>query len=435
MNFNLNKRVAFIAATDRKPPLSKGWLFVILVALFTPHWIEFYHTAENTIAPDLLLRTIGSRLQEAGKQIYQHQWQPGDPVAWLNPYPDTREGLNGVVSTPFLLWLLQPFSRLDYCTIKVFWGTFQQGLFFASAWFCCTTFFSRLRQCLFIGMMAFFFIYSRNWLLNIYNGQIYIFYAFTFSVSGYIITRYKTRISSVVLFVVLSSIRPFFITSIIPIFKFKPRYFFYLIASALIVIALIATTTSTGEWVQYNNAMKVYSKEQTGELVMDTTSSRLYSTIVDPCTINANALFTAFGAGCLYSLQHYLKRFGISVSNVNAYKAVLTILLLFIWWFAYKKKWLHEVSKQLLLSFIFYQLCELITPASRNPYNMIQWLPAVAWLFIWGNKKVLILLLIGLCLNHDVPFRFPYAREIGEMTMFSAVVLFLLRQKNRLIRN
>ncbi len=76
----------------------------------------------------------------------------------------------------------------------------------------------------------------------------------------------------------------------------------------------------------------------------------------------------------------------------------------------------------------------MITPAYRNPYNMIQWLPAVSWLFVWAERKVLLLLILGLCLNHDLPFRFIYQREIGEMLMFLSVGFFLFSKRQDVIK-
>ncbi len=404
---------------------------VILILLFIPHWIHFYQNINNSIGPDLLLRTIGSRLQQAGKPMYGYKWKPGDPSAWLNPYEDTRIGVNGVVSTPFLLWLFQPLSRLSYCNIRIIWSCTQEVFLFATMWFCCLTFSKRFHQIVFIITAFLFFVYDRNWLAHLYNGQVYVIYAFIFALSGYMVKSVTDKRIVIFLFPLVSLIRPFFITAVIPFLKVNKQYLLYFTSSAAIAVILTLAATSQFEWKQYNNAMKLYAKEQTDELAMGTNSPRLYWQYADACTKDRQAAFTVFGAGCLFSLQHYLFLIGISVSNILVFQVVLLVSFLTILFISFKKGWLNNIPKQLLLSFLFYQLCELITPASRNPYNMIQWLPAIAWLMAFGNRHLLWLILAGLCLNHDIPFWFKYEREIGEILLFVAVILFLFeRNKN-----
>jgi hypothetical protein len=411
-----------------QPPLNKGFVLLILAVLFIPHWLSSYHQIQTSIGPDLLLRTVGSRLLEAGKPAYQYKWQLGDPISWLNPYPDTRRSLNGVVSSPFLLWLLKPLANLDYCTIRMIWGLIQELLLFFTTWFCCITIQRKLLQIVFISVAIIFFVYDRNWLLNIYNGQVYITYAFIFSIIGYSYSRNKGGYGIISLLTIVSTIRPFFITGIIPFFKFKKRYFVFLISTAVITLIMVFSVTSINEWQQYNSAMKMYAKEETGNLAIDTISPSLSRQYADACTINAEKSFAVFGGGCLYSLQHYLQLFHISINDVRVYELILLCILLCAWYTAYKKDWLQDSGKQLLLSFLFYELCELITPASRNPYNMIQWLPAVAWLIGRGNKQVLGFLIVGLCLNHDIPFRFKYQRELGELLMLFGLALCLFQR-------
>lgn len=382
------------------------------------------------MAPDLLLRTIGSRLQDAGQSIYQYKWKEGDPIAWLNPYPDLRVGLNGVTTTPLALKILHPLAKLDYCTIRIIWRVIQEFFLFSTMWFSCIICTRRLVQLVFLSIGLVFFVYDRNWLLHIYNGQMYVVYAFVFAVSGYLISKNKNGKSVMLLFPAISLIRPFFLTAIIPFFAFKRKYLAWLITGIAVAILFLTLFTTTNEWKQYSSAMNLYAKEQTQELTMNATSPALHFPHADPCTISPTATFTVFGAGCLFSLQHYLYLFGISISNVQVFQLILVLLTGILWWIAYKRNWLQSIPKQLILSFLFYQLCELTTPASRNPYNMIQWLPAIAWLIAWGDRRLLLFIIIGLCLNHDIPFRFKYEREIGEMFLFAATGLFLLERND-----
>lgn len=436
MRFRFNTTFATSPGEAKKPPFRKGWLFVILICLCIPHWFNFKEHVLTSMAPDLLLRTIGSRLQEAGNPVYSYHWKAGDPVTWMNPYPDLRIGVNGVVSTPFLLWLLQPFARLDYCTIKLWWGIIQELFLFATILISCLLFKTRVRQLAYIAVTTIFFIYNNNWLLNLYNGQLYVIHAFVFALAAYIMQQNKNgRYAAILLFIFTSTIRPFFVTALVPVFKFSKKYFLLVSLGVALTGFLILVTTEMADWKQYNGAMKIYALEQTREISVRTGSNDSLLHLADACTINPEAHFTIFGAGCLYSLQHYLFRFGIAISNIQFYQTLLLVALISLWWFSHKRRWLEDLPKQLVLAFIFYQLCELLTPAHRNPYNMIQWLPAVAWLFVWGDKKALLFLVAGICLNNNLPFRFAYQREIGEMIMFYSLALFLFKKPNRLVLN
>ncbi len=175
------------ADIQNRKALNSGWLLLLITIIFLPQWQHFDSLINNTIAPDLLLRTIGSRLQTAEMPMYQYQWQQGDPVEWLNLYPDLRVGLNGVISTPFTLWLLKPISTLNYCDLKIIWSYLQEFFLFASVWLSCKIFQKLINQIVFLILASIFFIYDTKWLLHLYNGQIYIVYTFFFSLTGYLI--------------------------------------------------------------------------------------------------------------------------------------------------------------------------------------------------------------------------------------------------------
>ncbi len=258
----------------------------------------------------------------------------------------------------------------------------------------------------------------------------YIIYSFVFAISAYTLCRTKNAKGLLMIFPVLSIIRPFFFPIVAIFFKPRKQYVLTLLGGLAIAVVLVISTVPAEEWRQYNTAMKFYAREQTGELTMDTLSPGLNSPLADACIKLSDGQFAVFGGGCLYSLQHYLYLIGVSINSVEFYQFVLAVVLLLTWWIAHKRGWLNQMSRQLLLGFLFYQFCELMTPASRNPYNMIQWLPAVAWLTMWGNKSVIVLIAIGLCLNHDLPFRFTYEREIGELSLFAAIGVFLFQQKD-----
>ncbi len=413
------------ADIQNRKALNSGWLLLLITIIFLPQWQHFDSLINNTIAPDLLLRTIGSRLQTAEMPMYQYQWQQGDPVEWLNLYPDLRVGLNGVISTPFTLWLLKPISTLNYCDLKIIWSYLQEFFLFASVWLSCKIFQKLINQIVFLILASIFFIYDTKWLLHLYNGQIYIVYTFFFSLTGYLIFNRNMHKALIFLLPVLSAVRPFFLIASFPFLKLKKGLVICFLSGIIITGILIIGSTNTTEWKQYNHAMAQYAKEATGELIVDSSKKTLNKVNADACIINKTEGFKSFDVGCLYSVQHYLILLGIRISNTNFYKALLLFFLLSGMLLAYKKNWLNNSQKQVVLAFIFYQACELIVPATRNPYNMIQWLPAVAWLVLSDNKKILLLVIVGLYLN-SVTQLYKYEREIGEILLLIAMGIFLI---------
>jgi hypothetical protein len=254
-------------------------------------------------------------------------------------------------------------------------------------------------------------------------------YAFVFALVAFFTLKVRVQRWCLFVLALLSVIRPFFIVSTLAYWKFTRKHALVLFAGLAIAGIFVFTTTDIQEWKQYSSAMKLYALEQAGESKVDSISySDADLSKADACTINPHPQFSIFGAGCLYSIQHYMKLMGIKTSNV-LFQAILIVLILILWWMAYKKKWLQSMPHQLMLCFWLYQLCELTTPASRNPYNMIQWLPVMAWLVAFGNRKMIALTVVGLLLNHNFPFYFDYSREIGEMLMFTATAMYMFQLK------
>ena len=83
----------------------------------------------------------------------------------------------------------------------------------------------------------------------------------------------------------------------------------------------------------------------------------------------------------------------------------------------------------LIASFLIYIFTELFTPANRNPYNMIQYLGVMGLVINRASTTSLILLISGLALNHDFPFRFAYQREIGEIFILLSIYLILFKAR------
>ena len=181
-------------------------------------------------------------------------------------------------------------------------------------------------------------------------------------------------------------------------------------------------------WQQYFKAVDIYATESTkGEQWhVERVNPQYFTTTIttEACTQIYGKTSFSIAAGCLYSIQHYLVKMGIKISNSKLFVLGLLSAIIFCFLLAFKRKVFNNSMQAIAFSFLLYILCELFTPASRNPYGMMQWLPFVCLAFIGNNKIIWWLMLAGLLLNHAVP-PLPYGRELGELLMLISLLFFV----------
>jgi hypothetical protein len=406
----------FIQLQNAKPPIKNWWLLLLLTLLFVPHLYISYQWMLGSQTPDLHIRILGTRLLEAYKNPYTYYWQPGDSIFLYNPNLAIYSSANGVTSTPFVLWLQKPFASLSFCHIKIIWWSIEEFFLLATIWLNMLLVTKRGKQFFMLVFIAIFFLYSRNWWLHIYNGQMYILYAFVFSVVNYFFS-YKHKNIAVWLYPIISLVRPFFGIALLPLLTLKRKMVMLFLVSLSAAFFLFTLSSNLTIVRQYSNAMKIYATEETGAFDSIARNKLLINTNypTENCVAKDPNQNSGLNAGCLYSLQHYLVRLGIKINDANIYALVLAILIVLTLVANKKRSFAKSNEQQLLLSFLLYLLCEFITPASRNPYSLVQYLGCLALVVNALNTRWLVLLLIGFALNHDFPFRFTYQREIGEL--------------------
>lgn len=411
---------------QEKPPLKSWWLLLLLCLLFIPHLYHSYYFMLGNQPHDLHLRILGSRLMEAGKNPYTYYWQKGDSIFWYDPNQSIYSSVNGVTSTPFFLWLQLQFAQLNYCSIKTIWWVVEEFFMLATIVLAAFIPTNKLRQLLLLLFAAIFFLYSRNWWLHILNGQLYVVYAFVFMLSIFLLVKLKRNISFI-FYPVFCLVRPFFVLSILPFFSLQKKQLVQVIIGGCIAVVLLLASNTKNNWFNYANAMKVYATESTGgyDSVLRNKEARLGNFASEDCLIKEKK-GDFLHAGCLYSVQSYLSKMGIQCNNTNAFSLALLLIVALILWLEYQQKIAISIEQKIVLSILLYMLAELLAPASRNAYNMIQWLPIVTVLIAYGSRFMIGLLLLGLCLNHSTPFDLKYVKELGECLMFIAAGLFVI---------
>lgn len=373
---------------------------------------------------DLESRIVGSRLLEQGRSPYFYHWIQSNSIKFLDPNISLPYNLNGVTTTPLFLWLQQPLSNLNYCHIKFLWWVIEDVLLFATILLTCMLPVTFGRQLLTIVLSSIFFCYSRNWWQHIYSGQYYILFAFVFALTAWIEKNKKS--AALFIFPIITLIRPFFSLAVLPwILKRTSIRIKYLVSGFVVAMLLLFLSGTIDLLPEYNKAMKLYNEEVIGWQQTETPKDpHIRLTKMEDCVTKVETMRT-FGGGCLFPIQHYLKLFNFRSANPFLFSGLLCLFLFcFIWMTGYQR--ITATTENLLLtSFLIYIFCELFTPANRNPYNMIEYLGVLGLVINSAKRSSLWLLITGLALNHDLPFRFSYQREIGEIFILLSVYLVL----------
>lgn len=421
----MNNILDQIKLLDKKPPIKKWWLLLLVVIVFIPHLYHSYYLMVDNQSHDLHMRIIGSRLMEAGKNPYSYYWQLGDSISWYDPNQSVLSDANGVTSTPFLLWLQRPLLKLDYCHIRLVWWMVQELLLFLTMWMALMIPTNRKKQLMTFLVTSIFFLYSPVAWLNIVTGQLYTVYAFVFMLSSYVLLKHKKNMA-VWCYPIASLVRPFFIVSLIPLIDFSKRKLLAFVTGGLIALLLfLAQGKST--WLQYNAAMKVYATENTNGFTELRNKEGYFGNYPAEGCVKRERKTDESRTGCLYSIQSYLYKMGITCNDTRAYGIALLVMVIGIMLVKNRFQLARTEEQKMALPIMLYFLCELFAPAVRNPYNLIQWLAVAVLLLNHANGKIVMLFIIGLCLNHNLPISFKYGKELGELLMMAAAWLFVLK--------
>jgi hypothetical protein len=417
---------------NKKPPIKHWWLLLLAITVFIPHLYYSYYLMLDNQTHDLHMRIIGSRLMEAGKNPYSYYWQPGDSIFLYDSNQSVLSDANGVTSTPFVLWLQKPLLQLGYCNIRLVWWMVQELLLFLTMWLALCIPSNRKKQLLTLIVTCIFFLYSPIAWLNIVTGQLYTFYAFVFMLSSYLLLNQKRNMAGF-LYPIISLVRPFFIVSLIPLLDFSKKKIIAVVAGCAIALLLFFIPNKT-TWLQYNDAMKVYATENTnGFTELRNKEGNLGNYPAEDC-VKREKKTDGSKTGCLYSIQSYLYKVGITCNDTKVFSIALLIVVLGIMFMINKLQLARMEEQKMVLSIMLYFLCELFAPAVRNPYNLIQWFAVAVLLLNYANTKIILLFIIGLCLNHNLPINFKYGKELGEMLMLAASWWFVLKPKDSISR-
>lgn len=380
-------------------------------------------------ADDLVLRINGAALQKDGKDIYTHKWVAGESEKYFYYSQRPTQTINGITATPFLLYTHKALIHLNYCDIKLIWLAIELFFLFAAGFLLINSFNNFLNQLIALIAFVVFFTLSPQWMVHIESGQVYIVYAFVFSLFYWLEKNnspHKKWLQAILISTAIL-LRPIFIITALYFLVKKDVEMLKKGVTSFLVIGLFSLLlTPAKEWKEYTIALKEYSKEVVDKMTVTTpiVESAISNKTID--CINKPTL-RIYTAGALYTMQKYLYNIGIVITNSTFYIALCLVLIILIVLPIKSRLNSLTIEQFFVLFFLFYIIFELTTPTVRNPYNIVQWL-ATSLIVIcsWKiNITSSVLMLIGLMLTEDVLIVFKYSREIGESCMIISSILFV----------
>jgi hypothetical protein len=360
---------------------------------------------------DLRQRIVGARMINEERSPYKGEWKQGDSERLIDPN-GKMQNANGVTLAPGSLYVLYLFSGFDYFSIRAIWLVIQYLLLgYIFLYFFLRT--EDSRKLLFLVISPVFFFCSSFWFLHIERGQIYILYAFLFTLLYQFYRSPKpdgSFVAGVILAIAIYS-RPSFAVLIIPFLFAGKRYLWYGFFSCALLLS-VDVWLHLDWWKDYLNTLSIFSKPAIS-------SDSIASTAQFPPLIegmdNLTKYKTDFACGGMKPLRVYLED---SFNPSPVFYAIIYSLIVLLLTVFFRKR-LNSPTRILLFGFALYITAEYIMPAPRGAYNLVQWIFPV---FLLLNEKLLsttrlVLLIVGLCLVTNYPFYLPLLQDLGELLL------------------
>ncbi len=402
---------------------------LVVVAVFLS-----YVNAHNQLQ-DLMFSDLGPRVTSATALAHK---QPAYFEIEANLPVDSLKNLNGCTITPFVILLNYSLPHFSTCSIKEIWLVGQFLLFVACGILTIAFTNNPGRRYLQCFSFIIFFVCSRYWAIHIYAGQIHILYAFLFFLLYALKARQKEFLFGVTLAFAIAC-RPLFFPSVfIVLIWYNKKALYGLLCAAAFLALLTVVTGTVPYWFEYLRAMRLSSLEMPAVTHPEIEFKRP-ETYFPPCTtaqsrgwiisdINKQMENIGRAGGLLKPLQTYLLEKNILITNTLIFSGIAFAASAIVTFFLKVKNKAIGADKFVFLLFVMYILSEICTPAPRGPYNYVLWLFGAFMIISRGNFSSIVLLLIGLSLNHDHPY-IHHGREWGEGLMLLAGFLFLFGKR------
>ncbi|MGE5108323.1 MAG: hypothetical protein ACM3H8_12305 [Sphingobacteriales bacterium] len=363
-------------------------ILTITVIIFISGVINFIRN-DNNYPRDLRNRVIGGRLLKKIISPYTYKWEQGDDDKLLDPFDNTGYPVNQITAAPSFLYIMGLISDFSFRNIAKVWLFGNYLILLLIVFFFYKEALTPGRKLLTIVFGLAFFTSSIGWITNTDGGQNYLLtpLLFTLMYWTYSSGDLKMKIVCGIIMAAALVLRPLYLPFIFPfLVSVKNRHVIYSCFSGIILYILFVCLSGTASvWKDYFDAMNVwahiYTKETTAfsqavkpfyPKIIEGYSNVSYTTKAD----EISSFFARFGSltGINLSVRTL---FFASVSSISIYLI-----------FFFKKLKINKPSKQdlFLHGFILYQIVELLSPAPKHSYYLVELLFPV--LLIIARVKV-----------------------------------------------
>lgn len=383
---------------------------------------------------DLRNRVVGSRLIHENRSPYYFQWTSADGERFYDPLDNERTELTRCTATPFFLRLIQPLILMNEPGIQLSWFVISYLLLAASCFLFCISAEEHQRRPAIILIFA-LSGFSFPWSVHLFSGQYYIFVVFLLSLIYFLLQHNDQSRQFVAGFVIaiLVLIRPTAILFFIPfLFRFRAYKKFLLSAGALLAIYL-AWAYLSGE-IHYWKEFVSMSKEW--NLIFYNDSDEIVSRNSSwPAKVEGQPLVIAsdicgIQVSNLPKIIKLLFHYRLSMPATQLILVFFSAALLFF----FRRSFHQHITSLLLSGFFIYFFSEFVLYIYRSNYNAVQWIFAVAIVFVTtaprkASRWLYIFLLTGWILNL-LPMSFiKMNTTIGEILIVAALFIFMYQQE------
>ena len=378
---------------------------------------------------DLRSISVASKLLDSGRNAYFYRWSPGDPEQYLDPNTPLTTASNGVTVAPGTLYFLSLFSPLRYPVLRVVWTVilYLFALYILSFFFFQKDNSPEKRYAIaVIGVLL--FLCSSVWFLNIERGQVYVLFAFLFTLIYQLYRSPKPwaqTLAGVVLALAVYC-RPNFLLLLVPLLLVRNWRALSGWLGATLCLAVHAYD-HLGLWKGYSAVINEFS-DVAGPKPHIWRAPQTYPAGIEGVN-NLTKFKNDFICGGISPLSSWLDA-SIGAQPFYLYLVVLVLIVIALVWIYRKRLIGADAPTVVLFGFLLYVTTEYIMPTSRTAYNLILWIfPVLLFLQQFRlSPRAVILLIAGLCLMNGFPFYFPYLQDLGEMLLIF-VLLTKLRKR------
>ena len=434
--------------------LKNKWIFLNLLILsgILAHSIQRDIELEKQYASDLRNRVVGARIQKDGKLPYFFHAKPSEVPRYYDPVASLDTTLvSGNTASPFFHQLLFPICDLPQRTLSRLWLASEYLILFSITWM-IIRFSVSTQQKLLVLNTAVLFTMTEAWIHHIASGQLYLFVAFLICLVFYalLIDKKWIRILGGLFAAMLILTRPVTLVILIP-FIFQPGKYIVFLTSTFVFLALYGLFVWTSPfqksvWEQYRLAIQKHV-----EIHQGINKSVLFPYDHDYIPylegFSRDEIFKNLKEHPILDKNGETGSFFLIFRNVTHHKLPLQILngmnifnLLFFsaLFFYYGRKYPPSVTQVFILGFLLYMLAEIWNPITRNPYNVVQWLPVIlVGMFSLSagengyKQPAFILLVAGLFLTITNFHWIPDRNTLGEFCWMAAMLILVFTDQKK----